>query len=69
MAPERLVNVQEMARILGVPPSWIYQRTQHGQGAIPFVKLGKYVRFDPQQVIAFFEAKGTGGSGGTNGVS
>lgn len=64
-----LVTPPEMAAMLKVPVSWIYQRTRLGQEAIPHLRVGRYVRFDPQQVIAFLEAKGKGGSSGTNGVS
>ena len=50
----RLVNVEEMARILGVPTSWLYQRTR--MNTIPCVRVGKYVRFKPEEVLASFQA-------------
>jgi len=50
---EQLVNIREMAAILGVQPSWLYKRTCR-PGAIPHLKLGKYVRFRPSEVMAFF---------------
>jgi len=52
-----LISPKEMARILGVPISWIYQRTRFGREAIPHVKVGKYVRFDPDEVINFLKNK------------
>ena len=52
-----LVGPKEMANILGVPLSWIYQRTSIGQNAIPFVKVGKYIRFSPEEVVDFLKAK------------
>ena len=55
---KNLITVQELAEILNVPVSWIYQRTSMGQEAIPHVKMGKYVRFDPQKVIDFFNKEG-----------
>ena len=55
-----LITVQELSEILNVPVSWIYQRTSMGQEAIPHVKMGKYVRFDPQKVIDFFNKEGNG---------
>ena len=64
-----LVTPHELAEILRVPVSWIYQRTRLGQEAIPHLRVGRYVRFDPQQVITFLAAKGKAGSSGTNGVS
>ncbi len=66
---ERLVDVQEMAAILGVPVSWLYQRTRLGTEAIPHVRVGKYVRFDPGEVIAFLKATGTHGNNRPNPVS
>ena len=48
-----LVDVESLAAILGVPKSWIYQRTCRGQAAIPHIKLGKYVRFNVEEVLRF----------------
>jgi len=53
----RLVDVRELAKILGMKPSWIYQRTRLNR--IPFIKLGQYVRFEPDVVIKFFKDKQT----------
>ena len=52
-----LVTPQEMAEILKVPTSWIYQRTRLGTTAIPFIKVGKYIRLNPSEVIAFLKNK------------
>lgn len=52
-----LVTIEELAQILKVPKGWIYQRTCCGQSEIPFVKCGKYLRFDPKEVIDFFHQK------------
>ena len=57
-----LVDVREMALILKVPPSWLYERTRKGSNAIPQVRLGKYVRFRPNEVVKFFEAQQLGRS-------
>lgn len=51
-ALEKLADVREMARILNVPVSWLYERTRFG--TIPCIRIGKYVRFDPAEVLAFF---------------
>ena len=66
---ERLVDVNEMARILGVPTTWLYQRTRLGPSAIPFVKMGKYVRFDPREVLSFFQEGGADGNNAKDDVS
>ena len=55
MEIKRLVTAKELAGILSVPVSWVYQKTCIGPEAIPMVKLGKYVRFDPDEVIAFYK--------------
>lgn len=53
----KLVDVKELAQILNVPISWIYERTRLGQDAIPHLKFGKYVRFRLDEVIAFFKSQ------------
>ena len=57
MGEDKLATVQKMASILNVPVSWLYQRTRLGQEAIPHLKLGKYVRFNPQEVKEFFKVR------------
>ena len=54
---KKFVSVKEIAEILNVPISWIYQRTRLGQEGIPHIALGKYRRFDPDEVLAFFRAE------------
>ncbi len=42
-----LIDVNELARRLSIPRTWIYDRTRQGASdPIPHLKLGKYVRFD-----------------------
>ena len=57
MNANALVTPKELAEILKVPVSWIYQRTRLGTAAIPFIRVGRYVRFDPQQVIVFLKER------------
>jgi excisionase family DNA binding protein len=55
---EELLNVDEIARELNVPISWIYSRTRiKGREGIPHLKLGKYVRFERKRVVEWLEAK------------
>ena len=54
----QLVTVKELAELLQFLPSWIYERTRQGPRAIPFIRVGKYIRFDAHEVIEFFKAKG-----------
>ena len=52
---QRLLTVTELAGVLKVPPSWIYQKTMLGQKGLPHVKVGKYLRFDVQKVMEFLQ--------------
>ena len=55
--PNRLVTIKELAEVLQVPVSWIYQRTRLGQTAIPHIKVGRYVRFNVEDVMRFLQPK------------
>ena len=49
---KELVTINEMAEILKVKPSWLYSRTmQTGEGTIPRINVGKYIRFNPDDVM------------------
>jgi predicted DNA-binding transcriptional regulator AlpA len=52
-----LLTVQDVARLLNVPASWVYEHTRSRGNSrvdrLPRIKLGKYVRFDPRAVRAF----------------
>jgi excisionase family DNA binding protein len=47
---EGLVDAAEMAERLGVHESWV--RTEQRAGRLPFVQLGRYIRFRPAEVLA-----------------
>ena len=48
---EELLTVSDVARLLKVPVSWVYERTRRrGIEQLPHFKLGKYVRFDLPRV-------------------
>jgi len=47
-----LITPKEMAERLRVPLSWLYRRTRaRGPGAIPRLRVGKYVRFNIAAVM------------------
>ena len=50
-----LLTVDELAAVLKVSPSWVYEhtRTRRRAARLPYIKIGKYIRFDPQAVRAF----------------
>ncbi len=53
---EKLHTVDEVADLLQVPRSWIYQRTRRrGAEQLPHIKLGKYLRFEEDAIRAFLE--------------
>ncbi len=53
---DELLTVKEVAQWLKVPPSWIYERTRRrGEGRLPFIKLGKYLRFEAAAVKVYLE--------------
>jgi excisionase family DNA binding protein len=48
---QRLADIDEAAKALNVPRSWLYERTR--KNAVPCVRIGKYVRFDLDQLLAW----------------
>jgi len=51
-----LLTIDEMAKRLRVKRSWLYFRTMHtGTYSIPRVKVGKYLRFNPDAVMEWIE--------------
>jgi excisionase family DNA binding protein len=50
---ERLLDAQEVATRLGVPETWVRESAR--SGAIPHVRLGRYVRFDLDDVERWLE--------------
>ena len=58
MDDQELLTVSEMAAVLKVKPSWLYFRTmKKGEGAIPRIRIGKYLRFNPVEVMAWIQEK------------
>jgi predicted DNA-binding transcriptional regulator AlpA len=46
---KKLWSISEVAEYLGVPKSWIYDRTgPESAETVPHFKIGKYLRFDPE---------------------
>lgn len=57
--PEPLWGVAELARFLRVPVTTIYQWRHHDYGPRGH-RVGRYVRFDPAEVRAWFAAQNDG---------
>jgi excisionase family DNA binding protein len=45
-----LLDPEELAAKLKVPISWVYEQSR--QGNIPTHRLGRYIRFDLEEVLA-----------------
>jgi excisionase family DNA binding protein len=57
-ALDDLLTVQETARLLKVSVSWIYEHVRpDADDRLPVVKLGKYLRFDRRDLLAYIDAK------------
>ena len=51
-----LLTVAEVARLLRVPISWVYERTRRrGLDRLPHFKLGKYLRFSERDIFTWLE--------------
>jgi excisionase family DNA binding protein len=51
---QNLLTIDELAKELKVPKSWIYARTRiTGANSIPKLKVGKYLRFNLEEVLAW----------------
>ncbi len=60
-----LLTVEDVAALLKVSCSWVYEHTRARGSSraerLPFIKIGKYKRFDPRAVREFLHRRGTGG--------
>lgn len=55
---DELLTVEEVASLLKVPKSWVYEHTRkRGTERLPHIKLGKYLRFFESEVREFLESK------------
>jgi len=56
-----LLTVDDVAALLKVSKSWVYEHTRSRDmprsERLPFLKLGKYVRFEARAVRAFIQKK------------
>ena len=55
-----LLSVEELAELLQVPVSWVYEHTRHRRAdRIPSLRLGKYLRFVETDIAAWLIEKRT----------
>ena len=55
---ERLLTADEVAERLSVPVTWIREQTR--ADAMPHLRLGRYVRFEWLEVVAWLENQRAG---------
>jgi excisionase family DNA binding protein len=61
-AERSLLTVKEVAELLKVPVSWVYERTRkRSVDRIPGFRLGKYWRFHEADVLAWIDKQRVGG--------
>lgn len=46
-----LIDCKAAGALLGVPPSWLEQAAREER--VPHIRLGRYVRFDPDELEAW----------------
>jgi excisionase family DNA binding protein len=60
---KELSTLEEMAARLRVNQSWLYRQTKrHDAGSIPRLKVGKYLRFNEAEVMAWIKKQNQGGN-------
>jgi len=55
----RLLEAREVAALLGVNERWVREHTRRGE--IPHVRLGRYVRYRRESIMAWIEEVETHG--------
>jgi excisionase family DNA binding protein len=50
---ERLLTAEEVAKILNVSVAWVYDHADRKRPMVPSVRLGKAVRFRPEDIEQF----------------
>lgn len=53
-----LLDAKTAAPLLNVPPSWLLQEAR--RGTIPHVRLGRYVRFEEDELLAWVASRRCG---------
>ena len=60
MKPEPLLDVREVAELLGVRQRWVYERAQAGD--LPSFSVGRYRRFRASEIEAWLLKHRNGGT-------
>ncbi len=58
---DRILTVPEVAEMLRVPVSWVYEHVRSdGEDRLPHFKLGKYLRFHTSAIREWLRDRGEG---------
>ena len=53
---QNLETIDELGKRWKVKKSWLYARSrENGEGSIPRMKIGKYLRFEPEKVDSWLK--------------
>ena len=58
VAPNRLLEADDVARYIGMTTDWIYREVRAGR--MPHIRLGRYVRFRRESIDAWLVARERG---------
>jgi hypothetical protein len=53
-----LIDARQAGELLGVPHTWLLRQARTDQ--VPHIRLGHYVRFDGEQLLAWARARARG---------
>jgi excisionase family DNA binding protein len=56
---DRLLTAGEVARFLAVPESWVREHSRSGD--LPCLRLGRYVRYEKERILAWVDAQSDSG--------
>ena len=56
---DRLLDAAEVAELLSVPVKWVREQTRAGN--VPVIELGRYRRYDREEVLAWVDSLRAGG--------
>jgi excisionase family DNA binding protein len=60
LGDDALLTVHDTARLLKVSVTWVYEHVRPDtEDRLPFVKLGKYLRFDRRDLQTYIDTKRT----------
>ena len=63
---EQLIDVRQAALMFNLPSYWLSQAKERQERRIPHYRVGKLVRFKPNELEAWIAAQQTSHEGGTD---